>query len=90
MPRGISLEEATENWVENSIRLNPERIRGIVRAYFEGRQSLKWAVGLLKAEDRDLVNWATNPYREKGSEKYTQLTSALEQAEQKVEEVIDK
>jgi len=85
-----TLEEATKNWVENSIRRNPERIRGIALAYFQGRQSLKWAVGLLKTENEKLVNWAVSPYREKYPEKYAQITSAIEQAKQKVEEMIEK
>lgn len=85
-----TLDEATQGWIENSIRRNPERIRGIVRAYFEGQQSLKWAAGSLKTEDEDLVNWAVSPYKERGSEKYAKLISAIEQVKQKVEEMIEK
>ena len=59
------LEEAKQNWVENSIRRNPERIRGIVYAYFQSRQPLKWAISLLKTEDEKLVNWVDRHYRDR-------------------------
>lgn len=81
MARRISLEEAAEKFVKNSIRANPERIHGIVRTYFQGRQSIGWAVGLLKTEDEKLVDWAANPYKEIYPEKYTQLIFLIKQAE---------
>lgn len=78
MPRIKTVEEASKRWVENSIQANPDRIQGIVRAYFQSRQSLKWAAGLLKSEDRNLVSSVLDAFKKVDSAKYDELLQALE------------
>ena len=46
-----TVQQTAEKWAHNSLAANPDRIFGIMQAYFSGKQSLKWAVGLLKDED---------------------------------------
>lgn len=79
MPRVKTTEEASRRWVENSIQANPDRIHGIVKAYFRGRQSLKWAAGLLKSEDEKLVRATVDAFKKVDSVKYDALSQALTQ-----------
>ena len=79
MPKVKTAEEASKRWVENSIQANPDRIHGIVKAYFQGRQSLKWAAGLLKSEDRNLVNPVLEAFKKVDPAKHSALSQALPQ-----------
>ena len=76
MTRG-RIEEASRRWVENSIRANPDRIRGIVEAYYRGKQSLNWASRLLKKEDGNLVMTILNTFQSVDAEKRRSLIEAL-------------
>ena len=73
----ITLQQAGERWVRNSIRANPDRIYGIVRAYFSGRQSLRWAAGLLKSEDMGIVFPTIVAFRATNPLKYGELMEYL-------------
>ena len=44
MGRNISLQEAGDRWVKNSLR-----------SYLEGEKNLKWIAGILKGLDRDKI-----------------------------------
>jgi len=44
MSRNISLQEAGNRWVKNSLR-----------SYLEGEKNLKWIAGILKGMDRDQI-----------------------------------
>jgi len=79
MPKVKTAEEASKRWVENSIQANPDRIHGIVKAYFQGRQSLKWAAGLLKGEDVKLVRATIDAFKKMDSAKYDALSQVITQ-----------
>lgn len=78
MAQAISLQRAGERWVHNSLRANPDRIRGIVRAYFSG-QSLRWAAGLLKSEDTNMVLPIMEMFKNINPLKYQELSQSLRQ-----------
>lgn len=44
MSRNISLQEAGNRWIKNSLR-----------SYLEGERNLKWIAGILKGMDRDQI-----------------------------------
>lgn len=73
-----SPQKSVEKWVRNSIKANPDRILGVVHAYFENRQTLKWVVGSIKGEDIGLIKELINPFKEVDSVKYEALLQALE------------
>ena len=77
MAQGISIQQAGERWVRNSIQANPDRIQGIVEAYFSGRQSLRWAVGLLKSEDAGIIFPILDALKTAHPSKYSELMSYL-------------
>ena len=79
MARAITLQEATERWVRNSIRANPDRIQGIIRAYMNGRQSLRWAAGLLESEEASVVFPIAAAFKAVNPLKYNELMAYLEQ-----------
>lgn len=44
MPRNISLQEAGDRWVKNSLR-----------SYLEGEKNIKWIAGILKGASKDEI-----------------------------------
>ena len=70
-------EEASRRWVENSIQANPDRIYGILKVYFQGRQNLKWVTGLLKGEDAKLVKTSIDAFKKVDPVKYGALLQEL-------------
>ena len=70
-------EEASRRWVENSIQANPDRIHGVIRVYFQGRQNLKWVTGLLKGEDAKLVKTSIDAFKKVDPVKYEALLQEL-------------
>ena len=79
MPKIKTVEEASRRWVNNSIQANPDRIYGIIKTYFQGRQSLKWAVSLLKNEDWTLVSKTLETFKDINPEKYDTVLDTLNQ-----------
>ncbi len=77
MAQGISIQQAGERWVRNSIQANPDRIQGIIEAYFSGRQSLRWAAGLLKSEDAGIIFPIMDTFKATHPLKHSELASYL-------------
>lgn len=77
-----TLQQTAEKWVRNSLATNSDRVLGVLQAYFTGKQSLKWAVGLLKNEDfENLVSPILKSFKGVDDFKFDALISALKDNE---------
>lgn len=77
MPRIKTAQEVADKWARNSIQSNPDRIQGIIKVYFQGRQSLKWVTGLLKNEDMNIVIPILNTFKSVDPEKHETLSQVF-------------